>query len=172
MFGRKGLFGNRQPKRVPFEPEGSARIVRNAVPRGEGPVPLDAIVDAVRRSEREFGRDSLTNLERWIRESSELEAYVIHQGGFDYYLAHVEDAARWADAAAALYAIGKEEAAAMMRKAVELFTTFDKCSDQSAMQSYLNQMREIDRQFGQLVPNLEGELAAFADQHYPYADRA
>ena len=32
--------------------------------------------------------DTLTNLERWFLEGCNLEAYALHQGGFDYYLAH------------------------------------------------------------------------------------
>lgn len=177
MFGRRGLFqkggGARQEhRRTPFEPEGSLRSVRNAVPRGTGSVPLDAIVAAIRRSERDHGRASLTNLERWLLEGYNLEAYALHHGGFDYYLAHIDGPENWADASAALYAMELEDAAAVMRRAVELFLTHDhERADQTATRNYLDQMDSLGGTFAGLVPDLEVSLAQFADRFYPFDDR-
>lgn len=177
VFGRKGLFGNsggrmRARLRVPFEPEGSVKSVRNAVARGTGPIPLNDIISAIRRSEREHGRDALTNLERWLLEVYNLEAYAIHQGGFDYYFAHVDGSGPWADASAALYAMERNDAAAVMRQAVELFLSHDHDSgDQRLTRSYLDKIDSLDRTFAALMPDFEASLAGFADQFYPYADR-
>lgn len=155
---------------MPFEPEGSLRSVRNAVPRGTGSVPLDDIVAAIRRSERDHGRGSLTNLERWLLEGFNLEAYALHQGGFDYYLAHIDGPDAWADASAALHAMELEDAAAVVRRAVELFLTHDH-EDQAATRNYLDQMDSLDRTFAALVPDLSVSLAGFADHFYPFANR-
>jgi len=176
VFGRRRLFGkgggaSQEPRRTPFEPEGSLRSVRNAIPRGTGSVPLDDIVAAIRSSQRDHGRESLTNLERYLLEGYKLESYAVHQGGFDYYLAHVDGLDAWVDAAAALYAMELEAASDVMRRAVELFLTHDH-EDQAATRNYLDQMDSLDRAFADLVPSLEASLALFADRFYPYADRA
>jgi len=137
-----------------------------------GSVPLDDIVAAIRRSEREHGREALTNLERWLLEGCNLEAYALHQGGFDYYLAHIDGPEAWADASAALYAMELEDAAAVVRRAVELFLATDGGgADPSGMRNYLDQMDGLDRAFAGLVPDLETSLARFADRFYPFADR-
>ena len=94
MFGKGGFFGKKRPpappRATPFEPKGSTKRVINPVTRGTGELPIGKIRKSIERTRREHGKDALTNLERFIYEANAFEAYFFHQGGFDYYFAHID----------------------------------------------------------------------------------
>ncbi|MCS6625227.1 hypothetical protein N0B44_20155 [Roseibacterium beibuensis] len=168
-----GADGTPRPARVPFEPEGSPRQVRYPVARGGGDLPVDAVMGSIRRARDEFGPDALTNLERWLLEASVFEAYFVHQGGFDYYFAHVDDPDRWADAAAAIAAMRADEAGIVFDEAVRLFAGFGHMeADQAAMTGYLGRMRDLNARFSDALPGLEARLTLLIEQFYPFSDRA
>ena len=177
MFGRRDGFGRRNghaaTARIPFEPEGSARRVRYPVARGAGDLPFDAIMRSIRRARDDFGPSALTNLERWLLEGSVFGAHFVHQGGFDYYFAHVDDPDRWADAAAAIAAVRADEAGRVFDEAVALFAGFDHmAADPAATEAYLARVRELDEAFVAALPDLEARLRDLIEQVYPFKDRA
>jgi hypothetical protein len=175
MFGKRGLFGKKEPgaprKGNTFEPEGSTKRIVNPVPRGSGDLPFNEIVRSVERTRREQGADSLTNVERFIYEAHIFEAYFFHQGGFDYYFAHIDDQVRWADAATALAIMGRDDLTPLFRQAVETFVRSGRDENPEAMKGYLAQIEALDRQFREAIPDFEDRLRRMVEQFYPFNDR-
>jgi hypothetical protein len=104
-----------------------------------------------------------TDAERLLLEGHIFEAQFYHQGGFDYYFAHIDDAERWALVATALTALGRDDATPIFHEAVNLFTSHDHMrADQEATKDYLSQMRQLDGRFRSAVPDLETPLREYA----------
>ena len=172
MFG--GFFGKKRPaapKATPFEPAGSTKRVINPVTRGTGELPLDEIRKSIERTRREHGKDALTNVERFIYEANAFEAYFFHQGGFDYYFAHIDDPVRWADAATVLQIMRRDDVTPIFQEAVELFSRCASDEDPVSMKTYLDQIGSLDRQFGEAIPDFEARLHRIIDEYYPFSDR-
>lgn len=174
MFGKRGLFGKKDSgpprKENTFEPEGSPKRIRNPVPRGSGDVPFDDIIRSIERTRREHGLDALTNVERFIYEAHIFESYFFHQGGFDYYFAHIDDQVRWADAATALMIMGRDDLTPVFRQAVELFVRSGSNDDSTVMKDYLEQIDSLDRQFRESIPDYEARLRTMVEKHYPFGE--
>ena len=175
MFGKRGLFGKKgagpSHKGYTFEPEGSTKRILNPVPRGSGDLPFDDIIRSIERTRRERGLDALTNVERFIYEAHIFDSYFFHQGGFDYYLAHVDDQVRWADAATALMIMRRDDVTPIFRQAVELFARSGSDVDPNAMKEYLAQIDVLDRGFREAIPDFEERMHRMAEEFYPFADR-
>ena len=174
MFGKGGFFGKKQtasPSRgTLFEPEGSTKRVVNPVVRGPGQLPIDEIMKSIERTRRDHGRDALTNIERFIYEGHIFEAYFFHQGGFDYYLAHIDDQVRWADAATVFMIMRRDDVTPIFREAVELFARSGSDDDPSAMKDYLARIGSLDRQLKEAIPDYEMRLHKLIEDYYPFSD--
>jgi len=120
--------------------------------------------DEIIRAIRQKADAARSDAERRLLETHIFEAYFYHQGGFDYYFAHVDDSRRWADVAGALMAIGRDDVNPTFRDAVALYTAFDQGSGEDATKAYLAQVRELDARFRAALPDLEGPLRQLANQ--------
>jgi hypothetical protein len=119
--------------------------------------------DDIIRAIRQKSDSDRSDAERRLLEGHIFEAYFYHQGGFDYYFAHVEEAERWAYAVGALIWIGRDDVTPFFNEAVKLFTNFDHgAADQDATKAYLSQMKEIDARFRTAIPDLETPLREYA----------
>jgi hypothetical protein len=163
MFGKGGFFGKKRPpappRATPFEPKGSTKRVINPVTRGTGELPIGKIRKSIERTRREHGKDALTNLERFIYEANAFEAYFFHQGGFDYYFAHIEDPVRWADAATVLQIMRRDDVTPIFREAVHLFSRSGSDENPISMKTYLDQIGSLVRQFREAIPDFEARAA-------------
>ena len=125
----------------------------------------DEIIQSIEQKRRAKGEAALSNPERRLYEGHVFESLFFHQGGFDYYFAHVEETSRWAQAAGALIAVGRDDVTPIFREAVELYTGFDHgTADEEATKAYLAQIKEIDARFRSAIPDLEARLQEYARQ--------
>ena len=119
--------------------------------------------DDIIQSIRQKSDSDRSDAERRLLEGHIFEAYFYHQGGFDYYFAHVDEAERWAYAVGALIWIGRDDVTPFFNEAAKLFTNFDHgTADQDATKAYLSQMKEIDARFRTAIPDLETPLREYA----------
>ena len=175
MFTKGGFFGKKQPaspsRGTLFEPEGSTKRVINPVGRGLGKLPINEIIKSIESTRRNHGKDALTNIERFIYEGHIFEAYFFHQGGFDYYLAHIDDQVRWADAATVFKIMGRDDVTPIFREAVELFARSGSDENPEAMKNYLARISALDRQLEETIPDYEVRLHKLVEDYYPFSDR-
>jgi len=148
------------PDRQPSSPSASSSL--GTQQRGTTFGRKDAYDDLI-HSIRQKGNATRSDAERRLLEGHIFEAYFYHQGGFDYYFAHVDEAERWALAVTALTAVDHDDATPIFHEAVKLFTSHDHMgADQESTKSYLAQMRELDARFRSAVPDLETPLRTYA----------
>lgn len=159
-----GTIANAAGKRVVQTSQPVVRQEVSKMPGGFGRKNSgEDIIQAIDRKRREQGLAALTEPERRLYEGNVFEAYFFHQGGFDYYFAHVEDADRWAYAVGALIWIGRDDVTPIFHEAATLYTSFDHgAADQDATKAYLSQIREIDARFRAAIPDLEARLQEYA----------
>jgi hypothetical protein len=72
--------------------------------------------DDIINSIRQKSDAAPTEQERRLYEAHLFEAYFYHQGGFDYYLAHVDEVKRWGLAVGALIVVGRDDATPISTK--------------------------------------------------------
>jgi hypothetical protein len=119
----------------------------------------DEIIEAIRQK----SDAARTDAERRLYEGHVFEALFFHQGGFDYYFAHVDDPNRWAFAVGALIWLGRDDVTPIFHEAAKLYTGFDHAAaDQEATKSYLTQIRELDARFRSAIPDLETRLREYS----------
>lgn len=87
-----------------------------------------------------------------------LEAYATHQGGFDYYFAHIGDESTgdWNNAISGLRALGLEDAARLVEEAQKEFQSQPRDeATQDEVRAYLARMKELDRRWRLLSLDLD-----------------
>jgi hypothetical protein len=158
-----GTIANAAAKRVPSarsaNPQQAPRRPTGFGTKKSG----EDIIQTLDQKRREQGLAALTEPERRLYEGHVFEAYFFHQGGFDYYFAHVEDPSHWAYAVGALIWIGRDDVTPIFQEAAKLYTSFDHgAAHQDATKAYLSQIREIDTRFRAAIPDLEARLREYA----------
>jgi hypothetical protein len=176
VFGRKGLGGSSgggsdPPQRVAFETPDNPRLPVVRAKRADGPPLREAVLRTIRETVESRGRAALTNVETFVWNVFRLDAYATHQGGFDYYFAHIDDPGDWADATVGLEAMRQPEAARLVEEAVAVFEAgpHDPDADQAQARAYLDRMAELDRRWRALGLDIDRLLEDFVDQYYPWA---
>jgi hypothetical protein len=156
IANRRKASPDRQPSSAPSSRVGTQQ-------RGKTFGRKEQSYDELIQSIRQKSDATRTDAERRLLEGHIFAAYFYHQGGFDYYFAHVDETERWALAATALTAAGHDDATPIFHEAVKLFTSHDNMSaDQDATKAYLSQMRVLDARFRSAVPDLEASLREYA----------
>jgi hypothetical protein len=118
----------------------------------------DELIEAIRQK----SEASRTDGERRLYEGHVFEALFFHQGGFDYYFAHVDDPNRWAFAVGALIWLGRDDVTPIFHEAAKLYTGFDHAADEESTKAYLAEMRELDARFRSAIPDLETRLREYS----------
>jgi len=153
-----GTIANRRKTAPDRQPSSAASSSSGTQQRAKTFGRKDLYDDIIQSIRQKADADRI-DAERRLYEGHVFEALFFHQGGFDYYFAHVDDPNRWAFAVGALIWLDRDDVTPIVHEAAKLYTGFDHAAaDQEATKSYLAQMRELDARFKSAIPDLETRL--------------
>lgn len=149
----------------------NAAAPKNAPRETSEPVPFADILASIRRLERSSGRASLTAIERWIIDAHGVAKHALGSGGFEHYFAVCPEPHIWNDTCTALCAMKREGAAAVLRQAIQLYTSHDHDDDDLLeTRRYLTMMAHLNSSFRELMRSFEADLSCHAYRYYRSPD--